>query len=67
MCHPFLINLVRSSIFMHDTNRVVHVTLRFFIFREPFDTLKLAGGHWFTDILGSINIPAINNKGCGIF
>ncbi len=27
---------------MYDTNRVMHVTLRFFLFRESFATLKLA-------------------------
>lgn len=27
---------------MRDTNRVAHVTLRFFLFRESFATLKLA-------------------------
>ena len=27
---------------MRDTNRVAHVTLRFFLFSESFATLKLA-------------------------
>jgi len=27
---------------MRDKNRVAHVTLRFFLFRESFATLKLA-------------------------
>ena len=31
-----------SSVFMCDTNRVVYVTLRFFLFRVSFATLKLA-------------------------
>ena len=32
----------KCSVFVHDTIRVVQVTLRFFILKESFDTLKLA-------------------------
>jgi hypothetical protein len=35
---------MKRSIFAHDTNRITHVTLRFFMFLMSFVTFKLAIG-----------------------
>ena len=35
---------MKRSVFAHDTNRITHVTLRFFMFLMSFATFKLASG-----------------------
>ena len=35
---------MKRSVFAHDTNRITHVTLRFFMFLMSFATFKLAIG-----------------------
>ena len=35
---------MKRSVFAHDTNRITHVTLRFFMSLMSFATFKLAGG-----------------------
>ena len=40
----FIGEQMKRSVFAHDTNRITHVTLRFFMFLMSFDIFKLAGG-----------------------